>query len=68
MIDLRGSKLAFVYHNIEPDSESNITRFLTMNYLNWPTPRLTKSLVKFQIQSFVLLKIEKPAVGVPKSK
>jgi hypothetical protein len=41
---------------------------LTMIFLRGPTPHLTKSLVNFQIQSFVFLKFEEPALGVPKTK
>ena len=43
------------------ESMIRVIRPQTMILLHGPTPRLTKSLVHFQIQSHVLLKFEEPA-------
>ena len=54
-------------------AESNIAGLELMirpdyGFLACAYSSLTKSLVHFQIQSFVLLKFEEPAFGVPKTK
>lgn len=72
MIALRSSNLATTYHDtgsrVKHCKTGVIIRPLTMIFLHEPTPRLTKSFVHFQVQSFVLLKFEEPAFGVPKTK
>ena len=53
-------------HDHNSDNTHTLAR--PSQFLEGLTPRLTKSLVNFEMQSFVLLKFEIRAFGVPETK
>ena len=81
MITLRCSKMANTYHDIgsrikhrrtgiddqTSDHDRNTHTHDRATFSQGLTPRLRKSLVNFEIQSFFLLKFETRAFGLPKT-